>query len=180
MRPAIRLLASVKSQFLESGSPTGLTGLFTHPTPRGALSYLYNSTLDKLKQIPESSVYRQSTEALIKHRLSIVDSIKPEGYEAWHERVKKQIEEQRGTAGANVDAGTPSYFGNQYFVARRQLGEGEVAEEPEADEIQEPPLEGTRSEEERAKHREKIEREVQSRTSGQMEIEPEPPLSKEQ
>ena len=179
MRPAVRLLASVKPHFLESGAPTGLTGLFTHPTPRGALSYLYNSTLDRLKHIPESSVYRQSTEALIKHRLSIVDSIKPEGFEAWHERVKKQLEEQRGTAGANVDAGTLSYGGNQYFVAQQQSQDG-LAEESEQDEIQEAPLEGTRSEEERSKHQEKIEREVARRASGQVEVEPEPALSKEQ
>jgi len=37
-------------------------------------------------------VYRQSAEALTKHRLEIIESTKPEGYEQWLERVRKQIE----------------------------------------------------------------------------------------
>lgn len=95
MRAAARLLAIVKPvRYLEPGNPTGLTGLTTHPTPRSTLLYLYTSTLDKLKQIPETSVYRQSTEALTKHRLSIVEKVKPEGWDTWHERVTKRIEER--------------------------------------------------------------------------------------
>lgn len=94
MRAASRLLAAVKQgKFLEPGAPTGLTGLYTHPTPRASLIYLYNSTLDKLQKIPESSVYRKSTEALTKHRLAIVEAAKPEGLEAWRERMKKKMEE---------------------------------------------------------------------------------------
>ncbi|KAF2877487.1 ETC complex I subunit conserved region-domain-containing protein [Massariosphaeria phaeospora] len=92
MRAATRLLASVKpGQYLEIGSPTGLTGLRTHPTPRSTLLYLYNSTLDKLKQIPESSVYRQSTEALTRHRMKIIEEVKPEGWDAWMEKVQMQV-----------------------------------------------------------------------------------------
>jgi NADH dehydrogenase (ubiquinone) 1 alpha subcomplex subunit 5 len=94
MRSTFRLLASVKpGRFLESGSPTGLTGLFNHPAPRSTLIYLYSSTLDKLKALPESSVYCQSTESLTRHRLKIVEAVKPEGYDAWAERAKKQIAE---------------------------------------------------------------------------------------
>jgi len=96
MRAALRLLAQVKPQsaprFLEAGSPTGLTGLFTHPSPRSTLIYLYSSTLDKLKGMPESSVYRQSTEALTKHRLSIISAVTPDGFEAWQERIRKEVE----------------------------------------------------------------------------------------
>jgi NADH dehydrogenase (ubiquinone) 1 alpha subcomplex subunit 5 len=55
------------------------------------LIYLYTSTLEKLKAFPESSAYRQSTEALTRHRLQIVESTKPAGYEAWLERVKKAV-----------------------------------------------------------------------------------------
>ncbi|KAG9622147.1 hypothetical protein KCU64_g20939, partial [Aureobasidium melanogenum] len=66
MRASSRLLAQA-SRFLTPGAPTGLTGVLTHAAPRSTLLYLYNSTLDKLKQFPEHSVYRQSTEALTKH-----------------------------------------------------------------------------------------------------------------
>ncbi|KIW20274.1 hypothetical protein PV08_00849 [Exophiala spinifera] len=93
MRPTSRLFATVKSakKFLEPNTPTGLTGLTTHPSPRPALIYTYRQTLKKLEQIPKSSVYRQSVEALTKQRLEIVEAQRPEGYEQWLERVRKQI-----------------------------------------------------------------------------------------
>jgi NADH dehydrogenase (ubiquinone) 1 alpha subcomplex subunit 5 len=92
MRAAARLFASVKpGQFLEAGAPTGLTGLLTHPSPRSSLIYFYTTTLDKLKQIPESSVYRQSTEALTKHRLQIVEQSKPAGWDEWQAKIEEQI-----------------------------------------------------------------------------------------
>ncbi|KAF2475695.1 uncharacterized protein BDR25DRAFT_300705 [Lindgomyces ingoldianus] len=92
MRAVTRLFAAVKpSQFLEPGAPTGLCGLLTHPSPRSTLLYLYSSTLDKLKQLPESSVYRQSTEALTKHRLSIIQSIKPEGWDKWEAKINVHV-----------------------------------------------------------------------------------------
>ncbi|KAF2824534.1 hypothetical protein CC86DRAFT_395695 [Ophiobolus disseminans] len=97
MRAAARLLASVKpGQFLEAGAPTGLTGLLTHPSPRSTLLYHYNATLDKLKQIPESSVYRQSTETLTRHRLKVIEESKPSGWDAWQEKIKAQIGEDPG------------------------------------------------------------------------------------
>lgn len=99
MRAAARLFAAVKTgQFLEAGAPTGLTGLVTHPSPRSTLLYHYNSTLDKLKQIPESSVYRQSTEALTKHRLQIINESKPAGWDAWQEKIKQQLGDDPGLA----------------------------------------------------------------------------------
>jgi len=92
MRSSLRLLAKVKTgKFLEPNTPTGLTGLTTHPAPRPALILTYRQTLDKLQQLPPTSVYRQSTEALTKHRLSIVESAKPAGYDEWLARVQKQI-----------------------------------------------------------------------------------------
>jgi NADH dehydrogenase (ubiquinone) 1 alpha subcomplex subunit 5 len=92
MRAAFRLLASVKpGQFIEPGAPTGLTGLLTHPSPRSTLLYHYNATLDKLKQMPESSVYRQSTEALTRHRLAMVEQSKPAGWDEWQQRIKMQV-----------------------------------------------------------------------------------------
>lgn len=94
MRATARLFASVKpaSKFLEPYTPTGLTGLLTHPSPRPALIYTYRTTLQKLKALPKSSVYRQSVEALTKQRLEVVEATKPEGYEQWLERVRKQID----------------------------------------------------------------------------------------
>ncbi|KAF7590535.1 hypothetical protein BBP40_002676 [Aspergillus hancockii] len=92
MRSTLRLLANVKpARYLEPFAPTGLAGLQTHPSPRPTLIYLYTTTLQKLKLFPESSVYRQSTEALTRQRLQIVESTKPPGYEAWLERVKKTV-----------------------------------------------------------------------------------------
>lgn len=88
----MRMLASIKPErFLEAGNPTGLTGLFTHPSPRSTLLYLYSTTLEKLKAIPEYSVYRQSTEALAKHRYNAVDSIKPPGYQEWTKRAEEKV-----------------------------------------------------------------------------------------
>jgi len=94
MRTTSRLLTSVRSasKYLEPNTPTGLTGLSTHPSPRPALIYTYKQTLKKLNQLPSSSVYRQSTEALTKQRLAIIEATKPEGYDAWLGRVRKQID----------------------------------------------------------------------------------------
>ena len=177
MRPAVRLLAAVKPQFLETGAPTGLTGLRTHPSPRATLSYLYNSTLDKLKRIPESSVYRQSTESLIKHRLGVVESIKPEGYEAYQERVRKQLEEQKDVIGSAGNAVLHSHGGNQYITVRHKGVKDDRLEEWDGEESREPPLEGTRTEEERTKD---FERQAARSQRPVVEVEPEPQLTKEQ
>lgn len=92
MRAASRLFAAVKpGQFLEAGAPTGLTGLATHPSPRSTLLHHYNGTLTKLQQIPESSVYRQSTEALTRHRLKIIEESKPKGWDEWQSKILSQI-----------------------------------------------------------------------------------------
>ena len=93
MRTTVRLLAKVQPsvKVLEANAPTGLTGLLTHPHPRPALIYTYQAILSKLKSIPESSVYRQSTEATTRSRLKIVEATKPAGYEAWAARVKAEI-----------------------------------------------------------------------------------------
>ncbi|KAF1960803.1 hypothetical protein CC80DRAFT_501061 [Byssothecium circinans] len=110
MRAAARLLASVKpGKLLEAGAPTGLTGLATHPSPRSTLLYHYNATLDKLKQVPETSVYRQSTEALTRHRLKVIEDTKPAGWDAWAEKIQSQVaddptlyETQTTSGGVNI------------------------------------------------------------------------------
>lgn len=93
MRGTLRLLASVKPvRFLEPGAPTGLTGLFANASPRSTLLYLYSSTLDRLKVVPETSLYRQSVEAVTKHRMSLVESVKPSGYDEWLAKAKQILE----------------------------------------------------------------------------------------
>ncbi|KAI7524568.1 hypothetical protein KC343_g21369, partial [Hortaea werneckii] len=95
MRPALRLLAVASkpaSKFLEPGAPTGITGLFTHSAPRSTLLYLYSSTLEKLQTLPESSVYRQSAEALTRHRMSIIERVKPAGLAEWQTRVAQTVD----------------------------------------------------------------------------------------
>lgn len=127
MRAALRLLATAtgtvrpSARFLKPGSPTGLTGLGTHPSPRSALLYLYNHTLDKLKQIPEHSLYRQSAEALTKHRLAIVEQYVPDGYDAWQERARKLLETHKSDLTARQFDGQHARLvegpdGRAYFI----------------------------------------------------------------
>ncbi|KAI5866670.1 hypothetical protein GGS23DRAFT_551514 [Durotheca rogersii] len=103
MRPTLRLLAAVKpgaaaaaasgARYLEAGTPTGLTGLLTHPSPRSSLIYLYTRTLEKLSTGPSappaSSLYRRSVEAVTRHRLAVVEAATPPGHAAWAERARK-------------------------------------------------------------------------------------------
>ncbi|KJY01035.1 nadh-ubiquinone oxidoreductase kda subunit like protein [Zymoseptoria brevis] len=96
MRATLRLFAVVQrsgAQYLEAGAPTGITGLVTHSSPRSTLLYLYHSTLEKLKQFPEHSVYRQSTEALTKQRMGVVESIKPAGLEEWQNKTATIVDQ---------------------------------------------------------------------------------------
>ncbi|CAK7202409.1 hypothetical protein SEUCBS139899_005132 [Sporothrix eucalyptigena] len=100
MRAALRLMAGVKpGRYLQSGTQTGLAGLYTHETPRSTLLFLYSSTLEKLQAAPEQSVYRQSVEAITKHRMAIVEAVKPEGYDEWLVRAKKLVAENPGHFG---------------------------------------------------------------------------------
>lgn len=102
MKAAARLFASVKQgRYLEPGTPTGLTGLLTHNSPRSSLLYHYHSTLDKLSQIPESSVYRQSTEALTRHRLKIIEEAVPVGWAEWQEKIQLKVAEDPGAFEVN-------------------------------------------------------------------------------
>jgi NADH dehydrogenase (ubiquinone) 1 alpha subcomplex subunit 5 len=94
MRRTLRLLANVKPvRYLEAGNPTGLTGLYTHSSPRSSLLFLYSSTLEKLEKFPESSLYRKSVEAQTKHRMAIVEAAEPPGYKEWVQRAQKIVEE---------------------------------------------------------------------------------------
>ncbi|TRX96719.1 hypothetical protein FHL15_002385 [Xylaria flabelliformis] len=94
MRRTLRLLANVKpARYLDAGNPTGLTGLYTHSSPRSSLLFLYSHTLEKLQQFPESSLYRKSVEAQTKHRMAILEAAVPPGYQEWAEHAQKVVEE---------------------------------------------------------------------------------------
>lgn len=149
MRPSIRLSAAVKQgsgRYLEAGNPTGLTGLLTHPSPRPTLIYVYSLTLDRLKQIPESSVYRQSCEALTKHRLRIVDDVKPAGWAEWRDRAREKIKNNAGMLRPSASRHVYGRIGDREFV--------ETAAQQEKDDVEWDgekgiaTLEGTRTAEE--------------------------------
>ena len=115
MRASTRLLAAV-SKRLEPGAPTGLTGLSTHGAPRSSLIYLYTSTLRKLQSIPQESIYRQATENLTRQRLSVIEAVKPPGYDTWLEKVQwavhnrgEEYRSQFGLESAGEEVGAFAY-----------------------------------------------------------------------
>ena len=126
MRVTLRLLADVKAgRYLRPGHPTGLTGLFNHPSPRSTLIYLYGSTLNKLENFPEHSVYRQSAEAITKHRMQIIKSIKPEGYDEW---ATKAIKTLRDYPEAFMPGGRYVFesFGGEPYISLRKTSQYET------------------------------------------------------
>lgn len=152
MRPTFRALA----RYLEAGTPTGLTGLWTHATPRSTLLYLYGSTLNKLKALPETSMYRQSVEAVTKHRLSIVEQVVPAGHAEWAARAKELIAKnpnQFKVAGDRIDGSGSRIvtLGDQVFVIGTRHEAGDVRSEEWDGEVDEGgELEGARTPAERA------------------------------
>ncbi|KAI9591293.1 ETC complex I subunit conserved region-domain-containing protein [Syncephalis fuscata] len=54
---------------------TSIHGLPVHPNPRPHLIEVYQKTLEALKPIPSSAVYRQATEALTKQRLNVIERV---------------------------------------------------------------------------------------------------------
>lgn len=189
MRATLRLLANVGSaaKYLEAGTPTGLTGLHTHPSPRSTLLYLYTSTLDKLKAAPEHSVYRQSVEALTRHRLAIVEAAVPPGYEQWAERARRLLREHperfkvRTPARlTGADAKRVEIGGGQAFVLREVPPEVDMRDQEWDGEVDEgPELEGSRTLEERQDLRLIFERTDLGGTD-QVQWEPEPQLTADQ
>ncbi|KLU81197.1 hypothetical protein MAPG_00291 [Magnaporthiopsis poae ATCC 64411] len=189
MRRTIQRLASVKpARYLEPGIPTGLTGLRTHGSPRATLLYLYSSTLEQLKAVPEHSVYRQSVEALTKHRMAIVEAAVPPGHAEWLARAQKIVAEdparfEASAAKGRVDGGSMTRVernGASYLV-RRMPRERDVREQEWDGEINEgPELEGSRTEEERAEQAVIFTRKPHDSPAAQTTWEPEPQLTADQ
>lgn len=182
MRPALRLLATASKQgnFLEAGAPTGLTGLYTHSAPRSTLLYLYSSTLEKLgAHFPESSVYRQSTEALTRHRMSIVERVKPAGLSDWQTRVQKIVDEHP-EAFRKIPITTQQGTKEFNIVWKSSAKEGMQTAEWDDEVPGKSTLEGPRSEEEQKGQVAKMRRDPVEEHRVIPRIEPEPPLSAEQ
>ncbi|KAI1635423.1 ETC complex I subunit conserved region-domain-containing protein [Biscogniauxia mediterranea] len=121
MRGTHRLLASVKPRYFTPGSPTGLTGLLTHSSPRSTLLYLYNETLERLKPIPETSLYRQSIEAQTRHRLAIVAAAVPPGLDEWRARMAKLAEANPGAVHRQFGDVRFREVGDLAFLERAEL-----------------------------------------------------------
>lgn len=157
MRGTLRLLASVKPvRFLEPGAPTGLTGLLANPSPRSTLLYLYSSTLDRLQAVPETSLYRQSVEAVTKHRMSLVQDVKPAGYDEWLAKARQILEKHpehfketaHKTADGSLAAGLER--NGKFFVLRQTQPDMDSRyREWDGEEDEGPEKEGSRTLEER-------------------------------
>lgn len=152
MRPTVRALA----RYLEAGTPTGLAGVWTHATPRSTLLFLYGSTLHKLQSLPETSLYRQSVEAVTKHRMALVEQYTPPGYEAWavkaRELVSKNAEQFRVASGRvdGSEARTVKLGDRIFVVGSKHLAGDERMEEWDGEENEGGELEGIRTAAERA------------------------------
>ncbi|ATY60763.1 NADH-ubiquinone oxidoreductase kDa subunit [Cordyceps militaris] len=151
MRQTFRALA----RYLEPGTPTGLTGLWTHATPRSTLLFLYRSTLDKLQSLPATSLYRQSVEATTKHRLALVEQYTPPGHEAWAAKARELVKnnKQFRVASGRVDgseARTVKLGDRVFVVGSRHLPGDERVEEWDGEENEGGELEGIRTPAERA------------------------------
>ncbi|KAL2159817.1 hypothetical protein VTH06DRAFT_1950 [Thermothelomyces fergusii] len=182
MRATFRLLAAVRpaARYLEPGTPTGLTGLYTHGSPRSTLLYLYSTTLEKLKAVPEHSVYRQSVEALTKHRMGIVESVVPPGYDEWAERAQKVLGglpdrfNIKGGDAIKVERGGGAFVVHQ-VPQQRDMRREEWDGEPDLG----PELEGSRTLEEKQDLRHVFGRQDVS-DADPVEWEPEPQLTADQ
>ncbi|RKF59256.1 NADH-ubiquinone oxidoreductase 29.9 kDa subunit, mitochondrial [Erysiphe neolycopersici] len=153
MRRTFRQLANAQpAKYLEAGAPTGLTGLFTHVSPRSTLMYTYHSTLEALSKLPESSIYRQSTEALTKHRMEIVTSVEPAGLAEYSEKVKKIVKSNAWAfQDEDGDIQHVQRDSKSFIVMKPKNIRDDLTEEWNGRKEEPLPLEGTRSEEERAK-----------------------------
>ncbi|KAI0852438.1 ETC complex I subunit conserved region-domain-containing protein [Daldinia vernicosa] len=191
MRRTLRLFAAVKpARYLEPGAPTGLTGLFTHPSPRSTLLYLYTRTLEKLQEVPESSLYRQSVEALTKHRLAIVEAAEPPGYAEWVARARKIAEENptrftvsTGGAGQSAEGSLALQLksGGKLFVYRTEPAPRDDREEEWNGERDEGPgSEGLKGAEERGEHEYVFSRPPTDSPDDKVTWEPEPQLTADQ
>lgn len=144
------------ARYLAAGAPTGLTGLLVNPSPRATLLFLYSTTLDKLQAAPETSLYRQSVEAVTRQRMALVQGVKPAGYDEWRARALDILARHpdrfeavdRPTGDGSTAAGVER--GGHFFVVRHTQPEvDERYQEWDGEPDNGGELEGTRTTEER-------------------------------
>ncbi|KAF9453778.1 Ndufa5, NADH-ubiquinone oxidoreductase subunit [Macrolepiota fuliginosa MF-IS2] len=82
---------------------TGITGLAVHQNPLPELAKTYESTLSILSTIPQTSVYRQGTEALTRHKLNIVQAANGDIFAAEKKLNEGQIEESLDIASDELE-----------------------------------------------------------------------------
>lgn len=82
---------------------TGITGLAVHPSPLPQLIKTYESTLSILSTIPQTSVYRQGTEALTRRKLNIVQAANGNISDAEKKLNEGQIEESLDIASDELE-----------------------------------------------------------------------------
>jgi NADH dehydrogenase (ubiquinone) 1 alpha subcomplex subunit 5 len=172
MRPATRLFAAVqKAKYLEPGAPTGLAGLLTHASPRSTLLYVYTNTLEKLKFF---------TEALTRHRLSVIESVKPAGLEEWQARVEKIID-GHPEAFRKIPISTPSGEKTFNIVWKPQTLEGMKTQEWDDDYVPKKPFpEGPTDEDLKKDQGEHLQKDIRADNAKIPRIEPEPALTIDQ
>jgi NADH dehydrogenase (ubiquinone) 1 alpha subcomplex subunit 5 len=119
------------------------------------LLYLYGSTLNKLQSIPETSAYRQSVESVTKHRMGLVESIVPPGYNEWAAKAKELVlksSEQFRVNSGRIDGSEVRAvkLGDRVFVVGTRHEEKDIrVEEWDGEEDEGGELEGVRTPEER-------------------------------
>ncbi|KAL4069581.1 ETC complex I subunit conserved region-domain-containing protein [Scleroderma yunnanense] len=86
-----RLTRPLLQQVLKKS--TGITGLAVHPNPLPELVQTYESTLSVLSSAPPTSVYRQSVEALTRHKLNIIKGVNGDIAAAEKQLDEGQVEE---------------------------------------------------------------------------------------
>ncbi|KAK0523101.1 hypothetical protein OC834_003023 [Tilletia horrida] len=126
---------------------TEIFGIDVHPSPLTELRDTYSRTLSTLQALPQGTVYRQATEALTNHRLSVVESALGQGKIVDEDAIKTvedklelgQIEEvimqahdELGLAAKMIEwkafeplEHTPAPGQWKYFDMREESGEGE-------------------------------------------------------
>jgi NADH dehydrogenase (ubiquinone) 1 alpha subcomplex subunit 5 len=77
---------------------TGIYGLKVHSDPLPELIKTYESTLTALSAVPQTSIYRQSAEALTRNKLNIVKGVNGDISQAEKQLDEGQIEESLAIA----------------------------------------------------------------------------------
>lgn len=96
-KSSIRLLKSASTSSalttpaVRTKLTTNLTGLAIHPQPLPKLLSIYSSTLNVLKEMPPSSIYRQSVESITNDRIKIIEEFKGNEGESEIELIENKI-----------------------------------------------------------------------------------------